>query len=88
MNKFQPIANRVLIKPLPKEEKTTSGGIVIPTTVKEQVSKAVVFSRGEDCKVVKENDTVLYTEGVGIPITMNEENYLLVFEHPDCLAVI
>ena len=43
---IQPLADRVLIKPAPAEEKTI-GGIIIPDTAKEKPFKGEVMAVGQ-----------------------------------------
>ena len=61
--KIKPLADRVLIKPAPAEEKT-AGGIIIPDTAKEKPQKGIVIAVGNGKKdepmTVKVDDTVLY----------------------------
>lgn len=82
------IGNRVLIKPLPEEEKKSAGGIVIPTTVKTNIGRAEVKKVGE-VKWVKEGDIVLYSLSAGTEVEVNGERHLMVFEDAhEILAVI
>ena len=45
MAKLQPMADRVIIKPIPKEE-VTKAGIVLPDTAKEKPQEGKVVSAG------------------------------------------
>ena len=60
---IKPLADRVLVKPAPAEEKTVSG-IIIPDTAKEKPLQGTVLAVGNGTKdeemVLKINDTVLY----------------------------
>ncbi|WP_290457261.1 co-chaperone GroES, partial [uncultured Muribaculum sp.] len=60
---IQPLADRVLIKPTPAEEKTLSG-IIIPDSAKEKPLRGTVLAAGKGTKdeemVVKENDVVMF----------------------------
>lgn len=60
---IKPLADRVLIKPAPAEEKT-AGGIIIPDTAKEKPLQGEVLAAGNGTKdeemVLKAGDTVLY----------------------------
>ena len=53
--KVKPLADRVLVKPAPIEEKT-AGGIIIPDTAKEKPLKGEVVAVGQGTK-----DCLLYT---------------------------
>lgn len=88
--KIQPLADRVLIKPAPAEEKTI-GGIIIPDTAKEKPLKGEVVAAGQGTKdeamVVKVGDTVLYGKYAGQELEFEGEKYL-VMRQSDILAII
>ena len=48
--KIQPLADRVLVKPAPAEEKTI-GGIIIPDTAKEKPLQGEVIAVGNGTEV-------------------------------------
>lgn len=79
--KIKPLADRVLIKPVPAEE-TTLSGIIIPDSAKEKPLKGTVLATGEGTKdekmVVKEGDTVLYGKYAGTEIELDGEKYLIM----------
>jgi chaperonin GroES len=58
-----PLHDRVIVKPAPAEEKTSSG-LIIPDTAKEKPQRGTVIAAGPGKKdepvTVKEGDTVLY----------------------------
>ena len=93
---FQPLGDRVIIKPLEAESKT-KGGIVLPDTVKEKpqegkviaVGKGKVLENGTVNKPeVKEGDIVLYGKYSGTEVTSKDgEEYLIVREE-DILAIV
>ena len=68
---IRPLADRVLIKPAPAEEKTV-GGIIIPDSAKEKPLKGEVIAVGNGTKdeemVVKTGDNVLYGKYAGTEI--------------------
>lgn len=93
--KFRPLHDRILIRPLPEEDKT-AGGIIIPDTAKEKPAQGEVIAVGpgpldEKGKVqpldVKRGDRVLYAKFAGTEVKMQGEDYLIVRE-ADVLAVI
>ena len=88
--KIQPLADRVLIKPAPAEEKTI-GGIIIPDTAKEKPLKGEVVAAGNGTKdeamVVKVGDTVLYGKYTGQELEFEGEKYLIM-KQSDILAVL
>lgn len=87
---IQPLADRVLIKPAPAEEKTV-GGIIIPDTAKEKPLQGTVLAVGKGSKdeemVLKENDLVLYGKYSGTEVELEGEKYLIM-RQSDVLAVI
>ncbi|HET6567867.1 MAG TPA: co-chaperone GroES [Rhodothermales bacterium] len=94
MPNIQPLSDRVVIKPEPAEEKTTSG-LYIPDTAKEKPQKGKVIAVGtgrveNGTKIdmtVKEGDTVLYGKYAGTEITLDGEEFLIMRE-ADILGVV
>ncbi|MFO7955600.1 MAG: co-chaperone GroES [Candidatus Brocadiia bacterium] len=95
MATIRPLADRVLVKRLEAEEKT-SGGIVLPDTAKEKPKQGKVIALGEGKQLdsgeradfqVAEGDTVLFGSFAGTEVTVDGEEYLLMSED-DILAVI
>lgn len=87
---IKPLADRVLIKPAPAEEKT-AGGIIIPDTAKEKPLQGEVLAAGNGTKdeemVLKAGDTVLYGKYAGTEVELDGENYLIM-RQSDVLAVL
>ena len=87
---IKPLADRVLIKPAPAEEKTVSG-IIIPDSAKEKPLKGSVVAVGNGTKdeemVVKTGDNVLYGKYAGTEIDFDGEKYLIM-RQSDILAII
>lgn len=92
MNKMniKPLADRVLVKPAPAEEKTV-GGIIIPDSAKEKPLQGEVMATGNGTKdeemVVKEGDTVLYGKYSGTEVEFDGVKYLIM-RQSDILAVL
>jgi chaperonin GroES len=93
--KLKPLADRVVIKPSPAEEKT-KGGIILPDTAKEKpvVGEVVAVGPGkvteEGKKVVPEvkvGDKVLYGKYSGTEVTVEGEEYLIMRE-ADIFAIV
>ena len=88
--KIKPLADRVLIKAAPAEEKTVSG-IIIPDSAKEKPLKGEVVAVGHGTKdeemVVKEGDQVLYGKYAGTEIELDGVQYLIM-RQSDILAII
>ena len=87
---IKPLADRVLIKPAPAEEKT-AGGIIIPETAKEKPLQGEVLAAGNGTKdeemVLKAGDTVLYGKYAGTEVELDGEKYLIM-RQSDVLAVL
>ena len=93
--KFRPLLDRVLLKRV-EEDKKTSGGIIIPDTAKEKPSQGQVVAvgpggRDEDGKVVqmsvKVGDRVLFAKWSGTEVKVDGEDFLIVKES-EILGVI
>ena len=91
--KLQPLADRVVVKPIEREEKTKSG-IYLPDTVKEkpQEGKIVAIGPGrlseEGKRIavdVKVGDTVIYAKYGGTEIKIDDEE-LIILRASDILA--
>ena len=95
--KIQPLADRVLIKPLSAKDKKTASGIIIPETVsKEKPEQGKVIAIGEGRidesgkKIpvkVKVGDTVLFSKYGYDEVKIDEEEYFILKEE-NILAVI
>lgn len=87
---IQPLADRVLVKAAPAEEKT-AGGIIIPDTAKEKPLQGKVLAVGKGTKdeemVLKAGDTVLYGKYAGTEVELEGEKYLIM-RQSDVLAVL
>ena len=87
---IKPLADRVLIKAAPAEEKT-AGGIIIPDTAKEKPLQGEVLAVGNGTKdeemVLKAGDTVLYGKYAGTEVELDGEKYLIM-RQGDVLAVL
>ena len=88
MKKFRPLQDRILVKRIDKEEKT-SGGIIIPDTAKEKPQEGEVVAVGngkitEDGKTtpmdVKKGDRVLFGKYSGSEIKIDGEEHLILRE--------
>ena len=73
---IKPLADRVLIKPTPAEERTLSG-IIIPDSAKEKPLRGTVLAAGNGTKdeemVVKVNDEVMFGKYAGTEIEVDGE---------------
>jgi len=91
--KLQPLADRLVVKPIEREE-VTKGGIVLPDTVKEKPQEGEVLAVGpgrlsDDGKRitmdVKVGDRVIYARYGGTEIKIEDEE-LVILRESDILA--
>ena len=91
--KLQPMADRLVVKPIEREE-VTKGGIFLPDTVKEKPQEGKVLAAGpgrlsEDGKRiamdVKVGDVVLYVKYGGTEVKIDGEE-LMILRESDILA--
>ncbi|NMA68719.1 MAG: co-chaperone GroES [Desulfitobacterium sp.] len=91
---IKPLADRVVVKALPMEEKTKSG-IIMPDTAKEKPQEGQVVAvgpgkveKGERVALdVKVGDRVIYSKYAGTEIKLDGEEYLILRES-DILAIM
>ena len=90
---LKPLADRVVVKPIVKEE-VTKGGIVLPDTAKEKPQEGEIVAvgpgkLGEDGKrvemEVKKGDRVIYSKYAGTEWKEKGQEYLILRES-DILA--
>jgi chaperonin GroES len=86
---IKPLGKRVLAKKIEAEEKKTSGGIVLPDSVKsEKVVRAEVVAIGTDEKFeVKVGDQIIVGSYTGTEIEQGEDKLILVEENK-ILAIV
>jgi chaperonin GroES len=93
--KFRPLHDRVVVRRIEQEEKTT-GGIIIPDTAKEKPQEGEVIAvgpgaRGEDGKVqpldVKAGDRILFGKWSGTEVKIDGEE-LLIMKESDIMGII
>lgn len=93
--KLRPLADRVVIKPLAREE-TTRSGIVLPDTSKEKPQRGIIIAAGEGRRDddgdripldVKAGDEVLFAKYAGTEFKLDDEE-LLILAEKDILAIV
>jgi chaperonin GroES len=91
--KLEPVADRLVIKPIQREE-VTKGGIVLPDTAKEKPQEGEVLAVGpgrvsDDGKRIatdiKVGDIVVYARYGGTEYTVDNEE-LMILRESDILA--
>jgi len=93
--KFRPLHDRVVVRRLAEEEKST-GGIIIPDTAKEKPSQGEIIAAGpgardEAGKIVpldvKAGDRILFGKWSGTEVKLDGED-LLIMKESDILGII
>ena len=93
--KFHPLHDRVVVRRLEAEEKTT-GGIIIPDTAKEKPMEGEIVAvgpgaRDETGKLVpldvKEKDRILFGKWSGTEVKLDGEE-LLIMKESDIMGVV
>jgi chaperonin GroES len=93
--KFRPLHDRVVVKRVNAEEKT-SGGIIIPDTAKEKPMEGEVIAVGPGARNeqgaivaldVKEGDRVLFGKWSGTEVKIDGEE-LLIMKESDLMGII
>ncbi len=91
--KVQPLADRLVVKPMQKEE-VTKGGIILPDTAKEKPQEGEIVAVGpgritDDGKRIamdlKVGDRVIYSKYGGSEIKIDDVEYIILRES-DILA--
>ena len=92
---FTPLHDRVLVRRIESDEKT-SGGLIIPDTAKEKPQEGEVVSVGAGIKDeagariamdVKAGDKILFGKWSGTEVTVDGKD-LLIMKESDILGVI
>jgi chaperonin GroES len=95
MAKFRPLHDRVVVRRLDAEEKST-GGIIIPDTVKEKPMEGEVVAAGPGARneagvlvalEVRAGDRVLFGKWSGTEVKVDAEN-LLIMKESDILGIL
>ncbi len=93
--KFRPLHDRVLVRRVEADEKT-SGGIIIPDSAQEKPSEGEVVAAGgglksDDGKVtpldVKKGDRILFGKWSGTEVKLEGED-LIIMKESDILGIV
>lgn len=93
MVRIEPLGDRVVVKPIPREE-MTKGGIILPDTAKEKPQEGEVLAVGPGRMTddgrripldVKVGERVIYAKYAGTEIKIEGEEYIILRES-DILA--
>ena len=83
---LQPLADRLVAKPLEAQEKTTTG-FYVPDSAKEKPQMAEVVSVGKEVKEIKAGDHIVYSQYK--PDTVKIDNQeMMIMKEEDVLAVV
>ncbi len=91
--KLEPLADRMVVKPIAREE-ITKGGIVLPDTAKEKPQEGEVLAVGpgrisdDGTRIpmdIKQGDIVLYSKYGGTEVKVNDQE-LIILRESDVLA--
>src|ERR1700720_1508490 len=93
--KFRPLQDRVLIRRIAQEEKTT-GGIIIPDTAQEKPMEGEVVAAGPGARdeqghvvalEVKAGDRILFGKWSGTEVKLDGEE-LLIMKESDIMGIV
>jgi len=93
--KLRPLADRVVIRPMGREE-TTKSGIVLPDTAKEKPQRGTILAAGagrrddDGARIpldVEVGNQVLFAKYAGTDFKLEDED-LLILSEKDILAVV
>lgn len=96
MQKLQPIYDRIIVKPLAKEEKT-KGGLFIPGQAQETQACGTVLITGKgknDARgifqpmTIKPGDVVYYGPHVGLEVSHDGHHDCLVMNEDDVIGIV
>ena len=93
--KFRPLHDRVVIRRVEEEEKTT-GGIIIPDTAKEKPQEGEVVAVGTGARAddgkgtpldVKAGDRILFGKWLGTEVKIEGDD-LIIMKESDILGIV
>lgn len=94
---LRPLADRVVVKPLPREE-MTKGGVYLPDTATKEkpqegtvvaVGKGRLLDNGERVPIdLQVGDRILFAKYAGTEFKSEEEEEFLILSEKDILAVV
>ncbi len=93
---LKPLADRIVVEPLEKEETFANGQLVLPETAKEKPQQGKILAAGPGARdengkriemEVKVGDTVLFAKYAGTEIKVDGKK-VLILKEGDVLAVV
>jgi chaperonin GroES len=94
--KLRPLADRVIVEPVERDETFAGGALMLPETAKEKPQQGVILAAGPGrldnageriTLEVKVGDRVLYAKYSGTEIKLDDKK-VLIFRETDILAVV
>ena len=94
--KLRPLADRVMVEPIERDETFAGGELVLPETAKEKPQQGVILAAGPGrlddnghriTLEVQVGDRVLYARYSGTEIKLDDKK-VLIFRETDILAVV
>ncbi len=95
VEKLEPLGDRIIVRPLKREE-ITRGGIILPDTAKEKPAEGIVVAVGkgkttEDGKLIKPDvkagDRILFGKYAGTEVKIDGVEHLIMRED-DILGIL
>jgi chaperonin GroES len=83
--KLQPLADRLVAKPLEAQEKTSSG-FYVPDSAKEKPQMGEVVAIGKEVKEVKVGDHIVYSQYKPDQVKIDGDE-LMIMQEKDVLAI-
>ena len=92
---LKPLHDRVLVRRVESDEKT-SGGLIIPESAKEKPAEGVIVAAGEGARKdsgeliamsVNEGDKILFGKWSGTEVKINDED-MLIMKESDILGIL
>ena len=96
MLKLRPLADRVIVEPVERDETFAGGALVLPETAKEKPQQGIILAAGPGRVAddgdrisleVQVGDRVLYARYSGTQVRLDNKQVLL-FRESDILAVV
>ena len=86
----KPLADRIIVQPDPPEE-LTEGGLLIPEKAREKPLRGTIVAIGtgtnDEMMVLKNGQRILFGKFSGVPITVGDEEFLIM-KQSDALALL
>ena len=94
--KLRPLADRVIVEPVERDETFAGGALIMPDTAKEKPQQGIILAAGPGrldddgdriALEVQVGDRVLYAKYSGTEIKLDDKK-VLIFRETDILAVV